>query len=290
MYLSPAEYAAYGIPDATTAQVLAASRRIDAELGRPEGLLYGIDADGLPAYMLGLPATATYTLSDPVVAGLDTEITVTDATLTPARIGDIALIDRTGQCEAATITAADGNTLTLSALQHPHPAGATVEFGRVLVEERTPLTGGYRFPLARAPVARVLSVSSRSWESAFQTLANSAGIGLNTATNRWEPLDMTGFDLDNGVLDLAPGVTRTGTARARVRYVAGWTEDSLPPLIKQAVADLVSASNDASDLPDGVKTLKAGDGTVTRFDRGDAGGLTGRVRALLAPFRTYRLA
>ena len=104
MYLSPAEYADYGIPDATSAQVLAASRRIDAELGRPEGLLYGTDADSLPAYMLGLPATATYTLSDPVVAGLDTEITVTDATLTPARIGDIALIDRAGQCEAATIT------------------------------------------------------------------------------------------------------------------------------------------------------------------------------------------
>ena len=287
MYLIPQEYAAFGIPDATEAQVLAASRRIDAELGRPEGLLYGTDEDGLPAYMLGLSATASYTLDAPVTAGT-LLITITNAKFTTARVGDVAIIDREGTCEAVTVTAASGNTLTLSSLSYDHPAGATVEFGLVLTDERLPLRGGYRFPLRR-PVARILSVSSREYGYGFRTLLNAAGIYSNTPANQWNPLDMGGFDLDGDTLDLYPGVDRCEAFRARIRYVAGWSEETLPALIKQAVAELVASQNNASDLPAGVKTLKAGDSTITRFDNDNNSGVSSHAKALLAPFRTYRL-
>ena len=286
MYLTPQEYAAFGIPDATEAQVLAASRRIDAELGRPEGLLYGTDADGLPAFMLGLKATASYTLTEDITAGT-LELTITDAKFTTARVGDVAIIERTGVCEAVTVTAASNSTLTLSSLSYDHAAGATVEFGLVLTDERLPLRGGYRFPLRR-PVARILSVSSREYGYGFRTLLNAAGIYSSTPANQWNPLEMDGFDLDNDTLDLYPGVDRCENFRARIRYVAGWSEETLPALIKQAVAEIVGSANDASDLPAGVKTLKAGDSTITRFDN-DNSSMSGHVRSLLSPFRTYRL-
>ena len=50
-YLDASEYADYGVPGASAADVGKACRLIDAYLGKPQGLLWSAGADGLPAYM-----------------------------------------------------------------------------------------------------------------------------------------------------------------------------------------------------------------------------------------------
>ena len=95
----------------------------------------------------------------------------------------------------------------------------------------------------------------------------------------------TDFNAETGALDLYPGQNRTAGSAARVRYVAGWTYETLPAGIKQATANIVRNGIDAQ-MPTGVKTLKAGDATITRFAPTV---IDADTRELLAPYRSYRV-
>lgn len=50
VYLDPDDYELYGVPNATTAQVIKASAIIDGYLNRPDGLIYVVNLDE-PVYM-----------------------------------------------------------------------------------------------------------------------------------------------------------------------------------------------------------------------------------------------
>ena len=84
---------------------------------------------------------------------------------------------------------------------------------------------------------------------------------------------------------------------AEVTYVAGYGDPSqVPAPIKTAIllaAQALLAPRASDDLPAGVKTLKAGDSTITRFSPGESGSghgvLPSAALALLAPYKTYRL-
>ena len=64
IYLESADYALYGVPNATTAQVIRASAIIDGYLNRPDGLIYVLNLAGEPVYMATtlLPITKIKTL------------------------------------------------------------------------------------------------------------------------------------------------------------------------------------------------------------------------------------
>ena len=89
-----------------------------------------------------------------------------------------------------------------------------------------------------------------------------------------------------------PGGLRSYDA-AEVTYVAGYgTPSQVPAPIKTAILLGVQAlfgGRATDDLPAGVKTLKAGDSTITRFDSPDGGILPSAALRLLAPYRAYRV-
>jgi hypothetical protein len=60
-YLDADDYATYGVPNATSAQVIQASAIIDGYLDRKDGLIYTVDDDNNPTAMLttGLPIKET---------------------------------------------------------------------------------------------------------------------------------------------------------------------------------------------------------------------------------------
>ena len=94
---------------------------------------------------------------------------------------------------------------------------------------------------------------------------------------------------------------------AEITYVAGYGDPAqVPAPIKTAIllaaqslyggrSAGVACSTELGDLPAVVKTLKAGDSTITRFSPGESGSAGGTgvlpaaALALLAPYKTYRL-
>ena len=94
---------------------------------------------------------------------------------------------------------------------------------------------------------------------------------------------------------------------AEITYIAGYGDPSqVPTPIKTAIllaaqslfggrSASAPCSTELGDLPAGVKTLKAGDSTITRFGPGETGSAGGNgllpaaALALLAPYKTYRL-
>src|ERR1700735_1998667 len=94
-YLQPGEYAAYGIPGGTDAQVASASLIVNAYLKRPEGLLWSADANGMPAWMTGLNPTLSYTAPAPITAGTNVVVTIPNATFGFQTVGEVVILDRT---------------------------------------------------------------------------------------------------------------------------------------------------------------------------------------------------
>lgn len=60
VYLQPADYATYGVPNATSSEVIEASALIDGYLDRKDGLIYTVDGSNNPVSMAltGLPISA----------------------------------------------------------------------------------------------------------------------------------------------------------------------------------------------------------------------------------------
>ncbi len=119
----------------------------------------------------------------------------------------------------------------------------------------------------------------------------------------------TGYRLSGDALVFAAGWPSPLRAydSADITYVAGYGDPSqVPAPIKTAIllaaqslyggrAAGAPCSTELGDVPAGVKTLKAGDSTITRFGPGESGSAGGRgvlpaaALALLAPYKTYRL-
>ena len=287
MYLDPSEYAAYGIPDATDAQVETASRSIDAALGRPEGLLWMPDADGEPCYMAGMTASRAYTLQSPVTPGSTTTLTFPKSHFTAAQAGMVAILDRANVPEAVIISSASGSTLTLEGVNHSHDAGATLEFGLV-ISEQAEVRCDETFFVSRPPLARLLSFYGQA-RYPYQAFPYYGQLP------RWSafPLDQTDYDAATGDILLLEGTVYPAFSTARVQYVSGWSLPNIPPGIKQAVAALVTnaAALGAEGISGNIKLLKSGDATIERF-AGAGGGSSlfdSTTMNLIAPYRIYRI-
>ena len=283
-YIQPQDQAAFDVADATLPQLSLASRIFDTFIGKPEGLLWTADANGVPAYMTNIAPTLSYA-GITIPAG--TNITVTlPGTFGYSSIGDVVTLDKGNPTLAETciIALASGNTITLGNVQFGHSAG-TVDFGMAISEE---VKGRVR--LSRSPVANIISASGRynygremreisgGFDSFESLLATNYG---NSDVSGWIPLDLTRWDVNN-----VTGAIRHpqyGHEDVRVRYIAGY--QAAPDLVKQCVANITRTMIDA-DIPANVKSFKDGDAMITQFN---SSLIDADTRAMAQSFKSMRI-
>jgi hypothetical protein len=292
-YIREVEYADYGITDASGVQVDAASRTINGYLSRPEGLVWNPDANGMPCWMAALSPTNSYTAPGAISPGSQIEVTIPNAQFGFQTIGEVVVLDRANAnlAEACVVLSTSGSTLTLQSVQFSHSAGATVDFGLTIADERAL---PYNRPItrtSRTPVARVLAgfgrygFSRRGQQAAgvefIPTLLPIVqGFG---GPPLWVPFDVTGIDINvnTGELWVPAGLLLAYFSDVRLRYVAGWSFQALPISVKQATANIVRSMIDTPYSANN-KMLKSGDSAMQRFN---ATVLDDDTKALLEPYR-----
>ena len=300
LYLQGADLAAFGVPNATGAQIQQASSQIDVFLQRREGLLWAPDANGAPCYMLGLPAAISVTLAAVIAPGTNVVAQVTGPTV-GLQIGTVLVADQSvaGSTEALVVQAVSGQNVTFAKVQFDHAQGAALGFGQTIVEQRTmpqdrPLT-----MLAKTPVVNVLSGVGRYGYmrrgqdaigsiDTYNLLAVMSKFGGPPAWEPWTP-QANSIDPQTGQLWVPAGVLLAYYTEVRMHYVAGWTYASLPADIKQACANIIGNITATAGVPGTMQRVQAGDTTMQRFPR-QPGVLSSLVldddtKALLAPYR-----
>ncbi|WP_148596186.1 hypothetical protein [Aquisphaera giovannonii] len=297
-YLSSGEYAPYGITDASASQVDAACRVVNTYLARPEGLLWSPDANGAPAYMTNQNPSLSLKLPAPINPGSNVTVTFPGQAMGQQLVGDVVILDRgtTNLTEACVITAVNGSTITLDSVRLAHLSQATVEFGLTLTQELPVPSNRPTVRLSRTPVTRILSgfgryaLGRRSQQFAGQDL-NTNLLGITAAFGgppAWVPFpgDQTDVNPQTGEVWIPPGLLLAHFSDVRLRYVAGWAQASLPPDIKQAVANIVRAAID-SPFGGNIKSQKAGDAAMERFS---ASSIDKDTQALLQPYKALLMA
>lgn len=297
-YLRQVEYADYGITDATPPQVEAASRTINGHLSRPEGLIWNPDANGMPGWMADLTPINSYTAPSGISPGANVQVTIPNAQFGFQTVGEVVILDRAtaNLAEACVVLSATGNTLTLQSVQFSHASGATVDFGLTIMDEK-PLP--YNRPItrtSRTPVARVISGFGRygygrrgqqaaGVEFIPTLLPIVQGFG---GPPLWVPFDVTAVDvnMNTGELWVPAGLLLAYFSDVRLRYVAGWSFQTLPPSVKQAAANIVRGMIDTPYSANN-KMLKSGDAAMQRFN---ASMLDDDTKALLEPYKARLMA
>jgi hypothetical protein len=280
-YLQPSEYAAFGVPNATAAQVNSASTLIDSYLLRSQGAIYVPDASGAPGWMAGANPRQTYHNVGGISPGkaIAVQLSETPALLKLLQVGDVLILDRENEdaAEACVITGipqpGGGNTFTLREVLFAHDANIKLESGMVILEERAMPNGRPKTGIAHWPIARLFSGEGR-YGFGRRSSGNSFALqdfNVLSAMQQfggppiWEPLnpDFVGWEPE-GDIWVPSGILLAYFTRIRLRFVAGWTAAELPFAIKQACATLV-ASMGAAIIPPNFKSYKTGDTEIVRF-------------------------
>lgn len=279
-YLLPGEYATYGVPDASTDQVVSASAVVDSYLGLPEGLVWSPDADGLPCYMANLTPSYTCELSTALTAGQAATIAYP-----PARsgayglIGTVLIADREAPAatEALVVTGVDtmAGTVTIAPPTQSHAVGASLEAGLVISEERALDAKRSTTRISRFPVARLLAAAGRY---AYSRRSDQVA-GLYNDYNLiavlqtfggppiWQNIDVRQADLrpDTGEVWLPAGMMLAYYSDARMSYVAGYPAGSLPTAVKRATANVIRNAESAEYAPPNFRIAQAGGSKFERF-------------------------
>jgi hypothetical protein len=282
VYLSSGDLATYGVAGATDAQILAASRAIDAHLGRPEGLTWTAGADGAPAFMDNLTPRLALAAGQTFNAGSNVTVAVPNASM--VSVGDVLIADRgvNNACEPLVVASATAASITFASVTLNHLSGAVLEAGLVIEEELHPTPQGLA-QVGRRPMARCLSGSYRDAYGALYAadVAPSGPLYIQLTG-----LPYAGSGIGRGLTaGIAPRPRMPATT---VRYLAGFPAAALPPAIKQATANLILAARSLpAGLGPGVKAFSAGQTSVERF--GDSL-FDGDTRDLLGEYQTLRFA
>lgn len=297
-YLAPDEYAAFGIGDASAAQVNSACRVVNTYLARPEGLIWSPDALGAPAYMTNRDPSRTLNIPAPISPGQNIVVEMPGQVFGQQHIGEVVILDRadSSKVEACVITAASGSAVTLDSVRFSHPAQAAMDFGLTISQELPVPSKRSTVRLSRTPVVRILSgfgryaVGRRSQQFAGLDI-NTNLLGITAAFGgppAWAqfPADQTDVNTQTGEVWIPPGLLLAHFSDVRIRYVAGWPKESIPGDIKVAVAGIVRAAID-SPFGGNLKVMKAGDATLERFS---ASSIDNDTKALLEPYRALLMA
>lgn len=299
-YLQAQDYATYGLPVTTTpAQVTQASTLIDGTiLKRREGLIWTPDARGGPCYMAALTPTLTLTAPGSISPGLNVVVPVTGA-MPLLNFGDVLILDRANPdlTEAVVVNAiVPGVSIGLVGVVTAHSAGALLEGGLVIQEQKFMPNNRPLVVLSRTPVAAILGGSGRygygrrgdtnaSSINDFNLLAALSKFGGPPA---WEIFNPATSDIDSntGQLWIPAGVLIAYYTEVKVRYIAGFTAATLPDEVKLATAMVITA---LSQLP-GVASLKsyrAGGTAIERFADSSVGA---DVRDMLQAYKVRAFA
>ena len=261
-YLQPGEYATYGCPDASDAQVLAASRIVDGYLKRQRfGCVWMPDGNGTPCYMAGASPDAVWKSQAAISPGSNVVLSVSGSAVYPELIGRTVTID-TGTpavTEACVITAVNApavGNITLGKVLFAHAGPVQLLGGLQIFEERYLPQERSIARVTQWPVAGVLSglgrysYGRRSQQvtgnfSEFNLLAILQQFGGPPAWVPFDPLTL-GINATTGELWIPAGVLLAYYSEARLWYVAGWAQANLPDPIKQATANLAAAASDST--------------------------------------------
>jgi hypothetical protein len=277
-YLQSADFATYGVPNATAEQVTQASALIDAFLRRPDGLMWAADANGIPAYMAAKNPELTLQLPFAITPGDAVPVTLpVPVAQLNVQAGDVIVLDKASPsaCEAVVVSGITGNTMTFKHVQFAHAQGASLDTGLVITEQRYIPTERPIVRLSQIPVFRVLSGAGRfgygrrgdagtSLMDDYNLLASLSQFG---GPPLWEVFDPYVGSLDHGTGQfwLPSSVYLAYYSEARIHYVAGFSYANLPAIVKSACASLVAAITASPILAGGMKSYQAGDTKIERF-------------------------
>lgn len=291
-YLQSADYANYGVPNATVAQVSSASVLIDAYLKRPEGLIWSPDSGGNPAWMAALTPALTLNAAAGFAPGTNVTVPITGL-IAGLNVGEVLIADRTNgaKSEALVVGSITGNSVIFQSVVNSHLTGCALDLGMTLKQHKFMPDGRPMTTMAYTPIVRLLSGqgrygygrrgdAARYMVDEFNLLASLSHFGGPPV---WEafPLTNTGVDPQTGQLWVPAGVMLAYYSEVNIWYVAGYSYANLPDQIKFACAQLITAKLNALQAGN-VKSYKAGDTQIQMFA---ASLLDDDAKAQLAPFR-----
>jgi hypothetical protein len=301
-YLESTDYAAYGVPNATAAQVQWASALIDGYLARREGLVYEVDGFGNPCAMVApaptyqlaaqaafgpSPTTAiTINVSGPVNRAVNGEVLIVDRGLSteealviqvsptpftnsPNGLGNAQWGNGGNQIQAV-------NPLGIAGCNFAHASGALLQAGLTIKEEHPMPSDRPLATLYRTPVASVLSGQGRygygrRGNTQFYAIQQFNLLNMLqgfTGPPLWEQfqVNINNCDPERGTFWAPSGIFLAYYSRVRIWYVAGFTYSDLPSVVKQACAQLVLALQQYPEMSAGnMKSLAAGQNNMQRF-------------------------
>lgn len=293
-YLQSGDYANFGVPNATAAQVIQASVLIDAYLKRVEGLVWLPDSAGNPGWMAALTPILSLTAPGAISPGTNVIVPVTGG-IQGIAVGEPLVLDRSNIELAEVVVVVSMTltppTLTLQSVANAHSAGALLDLGMGIKQHKFMPQGRPITTLAYTPVARLLSgqgrygygrrgESSRYQVDDFNLLASLTTFGGPPA---WEffPLNSTGVDPQSGQVWVPAGVMLAYYSEVNLWYVAGFAQANLPDAIKLACAQVITALQNQPAGP-GIKSYKAGDTAIQMFANSV---ISNDMKAMLDPFR-----
>lgn len=282
IYIKPAEYALYGLPETITqSQVMRASSMIDGYLGKQDfGMIYEVDGNGEPAYMSAKTPRLTLTSISSISPGNDVVVPVAGPYATLV-VGDVLILDKSSAMirEACVIKNKTLNNLTLANVLFAHSANATLDMDLVISERRNTPVDRNVIQLLQTPVVRLLAGQGQYGYQRRGDSIDFTGIAWNPAIvyaamggpPMYELFDINdpnvAIEPDNGIIYYPTGIYTLHYSKVRMSYVAGYSYEGLPSIIKQACADLTNiiAYNDSMNLPGAITGFKQGDTQITRF-------------------------
>lgn len=279
-YLTTAEAAQWGLPAASTPQIIQASALIDAYLKRPEGLVWAPDSTGNPCYMTSLVPTATFALTAPIVPGANVPVLMSGPTQI-LQVGDVVILDIGNGATEACVIATTSNqpnpspAITLQNVINAHNASAQVALGLTIEEQRyMPSSRPITF-LSRTPLMNVISgvgryAYGRRGDHAdynmeqFNLLAAVSKFGGPPVWELFQQNYPTGWDVQTGQVWIPAGIMLAYYSEVKLRYVAGFAANAIPGPIKMAIVQMIQA---AAAMPGmgAVKSMKAGDTSMSLF-------------------------
>lgn len=279
-YLTSDDLALYDVPTATTQQIVRASGIIDAYLKRPEGLVWGADFMGLPAYMVGLSPLLSLTLAAAVSPGTNVVVPFAAAmAMQDALLGEVLVLDRAtpSACEAAAIIAvnATAGTITLDRVRTAHAQGATAETGLAIMEERPVASKRSVTRVSRSQLVRLqsglgrYSYGRRSDQVAglYEDVNLLATVQAFGGPVQWVPFDVSQAAISTATNEIwvPAGLMIAYFSDVRVRYIAGFSEAGIPAAVKQATASIIGKIDGFGDSDPAFKVMQAGGTKLERF-------------------------
>jgi hypothetical protein len=276
-YLSQDDYAVYGVQTTTPQAVTQASALVDAYLGRREGMQYMTDYAGLPAYMAGLTASMSLTISGGIPAGANVVVPIASGLSITGSLGEAVIVDRGNKslCEACVISAVTKTSITLANVINSHAANVTVEFGLTVNEQISMPAKRSMVRIGSWPIVRLISglgsyrygrrIDQQGGLYADQSIL--ALLQTFGGPPEWIPFDVSGADFNpmTGEVWIPSGIFLAYYSDVRLYYVAGFAQANIPAIIKAATAKIILANINTADLVGGVKRAQAGGSVLERF-------------------------